>query len=612
MNGQHLDRKSIQFPMKKKGSVLSSLCITILISICLWSAGSQLYSLEATSMSNSGKEEKVDNGKNKTEKGKPELVGSSETNKGQNQGKQQPTEHNPEKPHPNESNQTESQNSSISTNSTEAHSSPASEQSGLEAETTSADATTLVISPFEIVEGPGNGSADPQQIVLGVQLAIATPIYDATATLHDLDYEGSQLQTADSTDDLTIDDTNPRSLGDLAEGIYYLYWNLNKNDLIARPNNKENFYVELEYALASGGLVDQFTSSPVYTITLDNSASIKQNSLRFIERSPPEISTGIGDVFEIRTKYKNMSHLWSIIAHAYYDDTIIRLEQISVYFYDGFDPGSVEHGVPDGYTYSFIDQIQLTDLAQPDLFARASNDDSWVFVYTFRVLDALSFTVLPYIQIKENRQSQWKVSSSGDFAGTPEVTFRVLGDDDAINEVSEEHDFTFTLQLDDGSGWQNVGTGYTMDFTIDSPAYFTKNGNQSIQETTDENGQIILTVNSDKPTTATVTGSYSHTSSSGEPRIYSNSDTQKTWANGEASGSGSPDDDGLDEEPLPFRGKKEILSPEELVLPYTGGKPLFFPYQGGGMTIPWWTMLGVALLGLSFLFMGTRLCFKEF
>ena len=159
-----------------------------------------------------------------------------------------------------------------------------------------------ILSPFEYLEPsptnnandkdgypPQTSSADVEEGLIQAEIIVSSTINNPVAELLD--------DNADAIDDLTIDDDNPRDLDlldgvdddALAPGTYYVYWNLDKTGYVPvntthgaayNGSNSASISVvgDIEYYTVklshSGGSP---VLSPQFTITMQNSASIKQN-----------------------------------------------------------------------------------------------------------------------------------------------------------------------------------------------------------------------------------------------------------------------------------------------------------------------------------------------
>ncbi len=292
-----------------------------------------------------------------------------------------------------------------------------------------------VVSPKAILEPstspsdkdgypPQSSGADPEEGTLGVKLAVASPVRAPRVVVTD--------DNADAVDDLTINEVGASAAGVtrdvdgldglvdgvLAPGTYFLYFNLDKT----------NYDINLPASSATASLrgdIERYTvslqgdgvapTSQTYTISMQGSASIDQNDLRWLETAPGQILATLGETFVIRTKYSHQSagSLYEMILQSYYQGRAVRLEQVNLYYYDtnGAEIPSVQAGVPAGWKQRFVDTPYLPEASQP---ATLSSGDRWVGEFTFRVVGAGGSHFVPYFQTKPSINSNWKIDTGYD------------------------------------------------------------------------------------------------------------------------------------------------------------------------------------------------------
>ncbi|MBI4743874.1 MAG: DUF11 domain-containing protein [Actinobacteria bacterium] len=276
-------------------------------------------------------------------------------------------------------------------------------------------ASVSITTPFTILEpstsspadkdGPLNNksNADPDEGILGAKIVLSDTVYDATVELivnHGLD----------GVADILIDDDNPRLVGTYSAGTHYVYWSLNKDQLAALKNNLESFWVKLRYSLTPGGSLEPPVYSDWYSVNLDNSASINQNALDFIESYPVAVSAQPGENFEVVAKYRESATFNTLIAQAYYGGEKVRLNHLTIYYYDDFDPGSVQSGLPPSpATQVYSDTPYIGGTSGISIPTTLSNKDYWIVKYDFTVREYGSFSVFPYIQAKTG--CEWKLDT---------------------------------------------------------------------------------------------------------------------------------------------------------------------------------------------------------
>ncbi|HLL51980.1 MAG TPA: hypothetical protein VK447_00455, partial [Myxococcaceae bacterium] len=318
---------------------------------------------------------------------------------------------------------------------------PASDSSVLSFERTEHSAVAVqntsvaVISPKAILEpsaSPGDkdgyppvsSSADPEEGTLGVSIAVASPIQNPRVVVVD--------DNADAVDDLTLNEVGATAAGVtrdvdgldglvdgvLAPGTYFVYFNLDKTgyDLNLPASSAtasvrgdiERYTVSLQ-----GSNVPATTTT--YTISMQGSASIDQNDLRWLETAPGQVLANVGDTFAIRTKYSHQSagSLYEMILQSYYQGRTIRLEQVNLYYYDtnGAEIASVQPGVPAGWQRRFVNTPYLPQSNQP---ATLSSGDRWVGEFIFRVVGRGGSGFVPYFQTKPSQTSNWKIDTGYD------------------------------------------------------------------------------------------------------------------------------------------------------------------------------------------------------
>ncbi len=320
----------------------------------------------------------------------------------------------------------------------EAPSAPDTAPAQTRAEQALATVTTTavtVVSPKAILEPsaspgdkdgypPTSSSADPEEGTLGVQVAVASAIQNPRVVVTD--------DNADGVDDLRLNEVGATAAGVtrdvdlldgkldgvLAPGTYFLYFNLDKTGYdtnlpassatASLRGDIERYTVSLQ-----GSNVAPTTST--YTVSMEGSASIDQNDLRWLETAPTDIQASIGETFTIRTKYSHQSagSLFEMILQAYYQGRAVRLEQVNLYFYDtnGAEIPSVQTGVPAGWTRRYVDSPYLPQSAQPTTL---SSGDRWVGEFTFRVVGLGGSRFIPYFQTKPSSNSNWKIDTGYD------------------------------------------------------------------------------------------------------------------------------------------------------------------------------------------------------
>ena len=348
--------------------------------------------------------------------------------------------------------------------------------------------TATILSPWAVLDPttkamdkdgfpPTKSEADPEEAFLLGQITTTEVIYDATATVLDYNYDG--------VDDLKVDDDTPRSLdaldglsdGQLAVGTYYVYWNLNKTGYVpvnttpgaeyngsnsaslSLVNDLEQFQLELSYSATEGGSVETVTSD-LYTVEMDKTSSIGQNDLEWLDTRPKIVIAEAGDVFQVRSKYQQSSAQgldWFIL-QCYYNGMSIRMLSVSMYFYDNYDPGSINESVPSGYSMYWTDKQQYTgaDLGDTD------NKDFWVTEYTFEVRERGFSEVIPYIQTKKGGDT-WKVDT-----GYRNFGSRVPGGvNPAVLEISKYFSQSYSGGVVSGPNPPVVGMTTVYEISID-------------------------------------------------------------------------------------------------------------------------------------------------
>ena len=296
--------------------------------------------------------------------------------------------------------------------------------------------TAIIVSPWAVLDPstsandkdgfpPTQSQADPEEAFLLGKITTTEVIYSPSATVLDYNY--------DSVNDLIVDDDTPRNLdaldglndGQLAVGTYYIYWNLNKTGYVpvnttpgsdyngsnsaslSLVNDMEQFQLQLNFSTTEGGSMQTITSD-LYTIEMGKTSSIGQNDLDWIDTEPKVVIAETGDLFHVRSKYKQSSAQgldWFIL-QCYFNGVSIRMRSVSMYFYDNFDPGSIVNGVPPGYSKYWTDKQQYTGSDLGD----TTNKDFWVTDYTFEVREKGFSEVIPYIQTKKGGDT-WKVDT---------------------------------------------------------------------------------------------------------------------------------------------------------------------------------------------------------
>ncbi|MBI5466904.1 MAG: DUF11 domain-containing protein, partial [Candidatus Kerfeldbacteria bacterium] len=256
-------------------------------------------------------------------------------------------------------------------------------------------------------EPPTSGNADPSEYLLAAQIVVSgAPATNAVATL--------TRANGDAFADSAIDNDNPRTLGTLPVGSSWVYWSINKDQLVAKKDHTENFTVNLAY---DGGP----TSSPVTVSTFQNSASISQNDMDFVESFTTPSAGTIGSTFSLLTKYEQSSAnaLSEINVQTYFPGTVLRLTSVDSYYYNNSDPGTIGGGtVPGGASFTQLKNPRITSIP-----ATSDNNDYWIFKYTFQIIGFGGGIIAPYIQTL-GQGSTWKVDSGyGSFTAAPAKIF---------------------------------------------------------------------------------------------------------------------------------------------------------------------------------------------
>ncbi len=245
---------------------------------------------------------------------------------------------------------------------------------------------------------PVSGSADPEEMIIVAEMDISVTLVNVMASI--------EIRAGpDGAQDLTIDNDNPRDLGTLIPGTYYLYWSVHKDQSIAKKNHVEEFRVMLTYESDAGS---KSYVSDWSTVDLQGSTSIKQNDLRWLETG----SNLEGSNLVVVSKYQQMSQniLHSLIVQGFYDGAVLRLEDVRVYYYDTKDdPGSVAGGVvPPDYDGEWAHKLYF---AVADFPPTMTSGDHWIVEYHFSVIGNSVLTVIPYIQTKESANANWKLDA---------------------------------------------------------------------------------------------------------------------------------------------------------------------------------------------------------
>lgn len=253
---------------------------------------------------------------------------------------------------------------------------------------------------------PVSSNADPEEFILTAKIQVNDfPISNPVAHITDNNLDGFDDLSIDSAKDVDIDYLDGTDNNSLATGTYYLYWNLKKDQSIAKANHQEAYTVSVSY---TGGN----DSGSEFIIDLEGSTGVKQNDLKRIETYYPTLGN-IGSSFNIINKYEQPStnDLNDLILQSYYDADLFRLDKVELYFYDGGTTGSVLSGsIPSGSTQSWSDTAALS---VNDIPSELSNGDNWITSYQFTVIGVPTgiTTLSPYIQTKPSETSNWKVDS---------------------------------------------------------------------------------------------------------------------------------------------------------------------------------------------------------
>ena len=303
--------------------------------------------------------------------------------------------------------------------------------------------TVTITSPIAILEPsssspsdrdgypPTSGSADPEEGTLAVRLVVTTPIADPFVVVTDIDADGiddlriEELGATTASAARSLDDLDGVIDGQLAPGTWVIYFNLEKTGYktnlpaSAATSTFKNDIEQFRVRLTGSNITP--VDSPLFTVTLEGSASVNQNDLRWLETAPSEIRAAVGDVFSIRTKYSHSSAggVDAQVLQTFINGTAIRVEEVRLYYYDtdGAAIGSVATNVPAGWDAVYVDQPHLTAADYP---ASISSGDRWVTEFTFRVVGPGGSAFLPYFQTKPNGNSNWKVDSGyTDFGSQP-------------------------------------------------------------------------------------------------------------------------------------------------------------------------------------------------
>ncbi len=301
-------------------------------------------------------------------------------------------------------------------------------------------AVDLIISPIAMAEPttggspddrdgspPVSGSADPEEIILAAQIEVSVTLTNVVAAI--------EIRAGpDGVQDLFVDNDDPRDLGTLDPGIYFIYWSVHKDQSVAKKGHADQFQVVLTY---DDG---EFNATDWFTVHLEGSTSIKQNDLRWIETG----GNLDGSDLTVVAKYQQMSQniLHSLIVQGFYDGQKLRLEDVHVYYYDTkIDPGSVAGGTVPGVPDQ--DWQNTLTFADADFPETMSSGDYWIVKYEFSVIGNSILSVMPYIQTKEAANANWKLDAGYiEFQYEPHIDLWVEKEGPATAEPGETYTYT--------------------------------------------------------------------------------------------------------------------------------------------------------------------------
>jgi len=300
-------------------------------------------------------------------------------------------------------------------------------------------------------DGAKIGNADPGDFQLVVRCDIDSTYSGVKVELLNPDHDPFNDESPDIVD-LIIDNDNPKNFASLSTGTYYFYWSLDKDQSAALRGDAEQFQVNLSWTNPAPG----FVLSDLFNIRFQQSASINQNDLVEKQVSPTIVSVNPGDTFRVYIKWEqSSSSLYDLAAEIYFNGSLIRLYNFSLYYYDvdGVDPGDITGGIiPPGWTQAYVHDTYL-NTTQLGALSGLSSSDYWIGCWDFEALTPGNDQLYLYSQTKLAATANWKIGQGTIPVDVTVRSTRITVIKDSIPD--DPQDFTF-----DGNV---TGSAFTLD-----------------------------------------------------------------------------------------------------------------------------------------------------
>ncbi|MCW4033069.1 MAG: hypothetical protein NWF08_06710, partial [Candidatus Bathyarchaeota archaeon] len=304
------------------------------------------------------------------------------------------------------------------------------------------------------------GNADPGDFQLVVNCSLDAAITGVSVYLNNTDHDPIADHPDKENPDVTdfiIDNDNPQNYSSLPIGNHIFFWSLDKDQAVCLVGHSEQYQVNLSWTGPTAG----FALSELINITADKSTSIRQNDLEAVQTTPLQTTLSPGEHFRACIKwFQQSSSLDALATEIYYNGTMLRLYNFTLYHYDGAggDPGNISLGIPAGYDAywandTFLNTTQL-GVVSP------SSTDHWIGCWDFIALEQGTDLMEIYSQTKLSETANWKIGPSN-IEITVIVTLpKITIIKNAIPDHAQDFNFTgnFTtgnFTLDDDGGENN-------------------------------------------------------------------------------------------------------------------------------------------------------------
>ncbi|WP_455276343.1 prealbumin-like fold domain-containing protein, partial [[Eubacterium] cellulosolvens] len=288
------------------------------------------------------------------------------------------------------------------------------------------------------------GSADPGDFQIVVKCSIDTAITGVSVKLINTDIDpidDHPDRENPNVTDFYIDDDNPQDYSSLSIGNHYFFWSLDKDQSVCKIGHCEEYQVNLSWTGPTPG----FALSEPFIIVAESSTSINQNDLEAVQTTPLTADLNLGETFTACIKWEQQSSsLDALAAEIYYNGTILRLYNFTLYYYDsnGIDPGDITSGVPGGYTAWWGNDTYL-NTTQMSIYP-LSKSDYWIGCWNFITIGYGNNIMEIYSQTKLSPTANWKIGPSNAEINVTVVKPKITIIKNAIPDDPQDFDFTIT------------------------------------------------------------------------------------------------------------------------------------------------------------------------